>query len=67
MPKGTRVHRCVEKMKRSGSSANPYAVCQAKTGQNFHTGRPLGKNEPGMGPKDSQLSETCHLLRKHGL
>lgn len=35
MPKGTKVHREPE------VQANPYAVCQASTGQSFATGRPL--------------------------
>jgi hypothetical protein len=45
---------------------NPYAVCQASTHQSYKTGKPLGKNEPGIGPKDSQLSDTMKLLKQHG-
>jgi len=41
MPKGTRVHRCVQKVKRSGSAVNPYAVCQKSTGQSYRTGKRL--------------------------
>lgn len=41
MPKGTRVSNCVEKVKRKGSG-NPYAICQAATGQSYATGKPLG-------------------------
>jgi len=41
MPKGTRVHRCVDKVKKSGSKVNPYAVCQASTKQSFATGKKL--------------------------
>jgi len=40
MPKGTKVHRCVTSLKKSGSS-NPYAVCQASTGQSYATGKKL--------------------------
>ena len=47
MPKGTRVHRCVDEVKRKGSSVNPYAVCQKSTGQSFKTGKPL----PGRSPR----------------
>ncbi len=41
MPKGTRVSNCVEKVKRKGGNVNPYAVCQASTGQSYATGKPL--------------------------
>ena len=67
MPKGTKVHKCVEKMKARGGSANPYAVCQAATGQSYKTGKPLGKNKPGEGPKDSRLSSHERLLKEYGL
>ena len=45
MPKGTKVHRCVEKVKAKGGKVNPYAVCQASTGQSYATGKPLKKKE----------------------
>ena len=45
MPKGTRVAKCVEKVKKSGSKVNPYAVCQASTGQSYKTGKPLRKKK----------------------
>ena len=41
MPKGTRVHRCVTKVKRKGGAKNPYAVCQKATGQSYKTGKRL--------------------------
>lgn len=41
MPKGTRVHRCVEKVKRKGGAKNAYAVCQKATGQSYKSGKPL--------------------------
>ena len=41
MPKGTRVSRCVEKVKKSGRGVNPYAVCQASTKQSYATGKKL--------------------------
>jgi hypothetical protein len=43
MPTGTRVHRCVEKLKAKGGKGNPYAICQASTHQSFATGKPLEK------------------------
>ncbi len=41
MPKGTKVHRCVDKVKAKGSGVNPYAVCQKSTGQSYATGKKL--------------------------
>jgi len=41
MPKGTKVSRCVEKVKKSGRGVNPYAVCQASTKQSYATGKKL--------------------------
>jgi hypothetical protein len=41
MPKGTKVHKCVDSVKKSGNSVNPYAVCQKSTGQSYKTGKPL--------------------------
>ena len=47
MPKGTKVHACVEKVKRSGSGVNAYAVCQAATGQSYATGKSLHRKMKG--------------------
>lgn len=45
MPKGTKVARCVEKVKAKGgkAKANAYAVCQKATGQSYKTGKKLAK------------------------
>jgi hypothetical protein len=40
MPKGTRVSRCVEKVKRRDGGVNPYAVCTKSTHQVYKTGKP---------------------------
>jgi hypothetical protein len=40
MPEGTRVHKCVEAVKKKGGG-NPYAICQSSTGQSFRTGKAL--------------------------
>ena len=40
-PKGTKVHRCVEKVKAKGGDVNAYAVCQKSTGQSYKTGKKL--------------------------
>jgi hypothetical protein len=41
MPKGTRVSRCINKLKKSNRGVNPYAVCQASTKQSYATGKSL--------------------------
>ena len=41
MPKGTKVHKCVQKVKAKGGAVNPYAVCQASTGLSYRTGKQL--------------------------
>ena len=45
MPKGTKVHKCVEKVKAKNGKVNPYAVCQASTKQSYKTGKPLKKGK----------------------
>lgn len=40
MPKNTRVSDCVDEVKKEGG-VNPYAVCQAATGQSYATGKPI--------------------------
>ena len=52
MPKNTKVARCVEKVKARGGRANPYAICQASTGQSYATGKPLnGRDRMTRRPK----------------
>lgn len=42
MPKGTKVARCVAKLKaQGGTGGKPYAVCQAATKQSYATGQKL--------------------------
>lgn len=43
MPEGTKVARCVQKVKAKGSGKNAYAICQASTGQSYATGKPIKK------------------------
>lgn len=57
MPEGTKVARCVAKVKAKGGGVNPYAVCQASTGQSYATGKPLKNKE----------NNHVKLLRDHGL
>lgn len=40
MPKGTRVHRCYDKLRSKGASKGKAArVCQKSTGQSLKTGK----------------------------
>lgn len=44
MPEGTRVHRCVDKLKRKKGKKSAIKICQSSTNQSYHTGRkPKGK------------------------
>ncbi len=48
MPKGTKVHRCVEKKKAQGmDEQKAIKICQDATGQNYQTGEPIEGNEKG--------------------
>lgn len=47
MPKGTKVARCVKKVKAKKNGVNPYAVCQAATGQSYATGKKTKKKSRG--------------------
>ncbi len=44
MPKGTRVHKCVQRVKKSGKGMNPYAGCQASTNQSYKTGKTMKRS-----------------------
>ena len=46
MPKGTRVSRCVEKVKKSKDEGAAIAICQASTKQGYATGRSLKEAAP---------------------
>ncbi len=41
MPKGTRAHRCVEKLRKAHRYGKAIAICQAATGQSYATGEPM--------------------------
>ncbi len=56
MPEGTRVHNCVDEVKKRGGAVNAYAVCQAATGQSFATGKPTKK-------KKKKSAKVLDLLR----
>jgi hypothetical protein len=45
MPEGTRVHRCVEKLKGKKGVDNPFAICQSSTHQSFATGKSTRKSD----------------------
>jgi hypothetical protein len=50
MPKGTKVSKCVAKVKRKGAG-NPYAICQKATGQSYATGKRRTKAGKPVGGK----------------
>ena len=41
MPKGTKVHRCYEKLKGKKGKGSAAAICQKSTGQSLKTGKPI--------------------------
>lgn len=43
MPKGTKVHRCYEKLKGKKGKASAAKICQKSTGQALATGKPPKK------------------------
>jgi uncharacterized protein YoaH (UPF0181 family) len=44
MPKGTRVHKCSDKLMRKGmKKGSAIAICQKSTKQSFKTGKKLRK------------------------
>lgn len=46
MPKGTKVHRCVRKLKKQGKSkSSAIAICQDSTKQSYRTGKKLKKSK----------------------
>jgi hypothetical protein len=50
MPRNTKVSRCVERLKAKGHG-NPYAICQASTGQSYRTGKPIARKGRKSGRK----------------
>lgn len=45
MPVGTKVHRCVQKVKAKGGGVNAYAVCQKATGQSYASGKKIRRKK----------------------
>lgn len=43
MPKGTKVHKCVDDLKKSKSIGSAIAICQKSTKQSYKTGKKLKK------------------------
>ena len=41
MPKGTRVHRCVSKLRKKYKYSKAIGICQKSTKQNYMTGKPI--------------------------
>lgn len=47
MPKGTRVDRCYQDLKKSKGKSSAAAICQKSTGQSLKTGKKLpSKKKP---------------------
>lgn len=48
MPKGTKVHSCVQKLMDKGKSKeSAIKICQESTGQSYKTGNPPGNSKVG--------------------
>jgi hypothetical protein len=45
MPKGTKVHECYEKVKKTKGAASAARICQASTKQSLKTGKKLTKSK----------------------
>ncbi len=43
MPKGSKVGRCYDELKKTKSKGAAAAICQKSTGQSLKTGRPIRK------------------------
>jgi len=46
MPRGTSVHRCVDKLKGKKGIGSAIAICQSSTKQSYKTGKPLDEISP---------------------
>ena len=51
MPKGTKVHDCVDKLKRSKGIGGAIAICQSSTNQSYATGKRLKRDRNFFEPK----------------
>jgi hypothetical protein len=67
-PAKTRVSRCVKKVKKKSPDVNPYAVCQASTGQSYATGKSVTKEGKPIKKKKKKKGkgkmESINTLRK---
>jgi hypothetical protein len=68
MPTGTRVHDCVNKLKKEGKEeGSAIAICQSSTGQNFHTGEPLKSLQPVRKALIQHRVKCSRLVKGKGL
>ncbi len=66
MPKGTAVYRCVQHLKAKGTKGNPYAICQASTGQSYATGKKLYKGaSPHKGWREAHFARHGIKINLH--
>ncbi len=62
MPKNTKVHRCVDAVKKKGhDESSAIAICQSATGQSYQTGK--SKRESDGKPIGSPKSESSFEAR----
>ena len=61
MPKGTRVHRCVDKLRKRMSYSGAIGVCQSTTRQSYMTGRKLRKRTRKRG---GRMKERIREIRR---
>ena len=67
MPKNTKVHHCVDDVKRKGKDeGSAIAICQASTHQSYHTGKKKRKDGKPVGSKhesfERRLSRALNLI-----
>ena len=68
MPKNTKIHRCVDDVKaKDKKGVNPYAVCQASTGQSFASGKKKRKDGKAIDSPKESFEQKIHRILHEGL
>ena len=60
MPEGTRVHRCVDRLKREKPIGRAIAICQSSTHQGYESGRSL----KGIKALRAEIRQAKHLRKR---
>ena len=63
MPIGTKVHNCVDKLRKKMPYGVAIAICQKSTNQNYMTGEMLGP-ETKKGKKNSRTAKTQKSIKR---